>query len=84
MHLERILKAHNQLDSMTAKVLEVNPSHPLVKKLAKLAGEKGAIDTLADPVWLVLDQAKILEGDPLDDATAFARRLSSAMEKGLA
>lgn len=84
MHLERILKAHNQLDSMTAKVLEVNPSHPLVKKLAKLAGEKGALDTLADPVWLVLDQAKILEGDPLDDATAFARRLSAAMEKGLA
>lgn len=84
MHLERILKAHNQLDSMTAKVLEINPSHPLVKKLAKLAGEKGAVDALADPVWLVLDQAKILEGDPLDDATAFARRLSAAMEKGLA
>jgi len=84
MHLERILKAHNQLDSMTAKVLEVNPSHPLVKALAKLAGKKGALDTLADPVWLVLDQAKILEGDPLDDATAFARRLSAAMEKGLA
>ncbi|WP_262693088.1 molecular chaperone HtpG [Kordiimonas aquimaris] len=84
MHMERILKAHNQLDSMTAKVLEVNPSHPLVRKLASLAGEKGAMDNLADPVWLVLDQAKILEGDPLDDASAFARRLSAAMEKGLA
>jgi molecular chaperone HtpG len=84
MHMERILKAHNQLDSMTAKVLEVNPSHPLMVKLAKKAAEKGSVDTLSDSVWLVLDQAKILEGDPLDDASAFARRLASAMEQGLA
>lgn len=84
MHMERILKAHNQLDSETAKILEVNPSHPLVRKLAAKAGEKGAMDTLQDAVLLVLDQAKILEGDPLDDASAFAKRLSAAMEKGLA
>ncbi len=84
MHLERILKAHNQLDQMTAKVLEVNPSHPLIRKLAEKAKGKGAIDTLADPVLLILDQAKILEGDALEDASAFAQRLSSAMEKGLA
>ena len=84
MAMERMLKAHNQLDAVTAKVLEINPSHGLIKKLAKKAGEKGAMDTLADPVWLVLDQAKILEGDALDDAAAFARRLSAAMEAGLA
>ncbi|UTW59439.1 molecular chaperone HtpG [Kordiimonas sp. SCSIO 12603] len=84
MAMERMLKAHNQLDAVTAKVLEINPSHGLIRKLAKKAGEKGAMDTLADPVWLVLDQAKILEGDALDDAAAFARRLSAAMEAGLA
>ncbi len=84
MAMERMLKAHNQLDAMTAKVLEINPSHPLIRKLATKAGETGALETLADPVWLVLDQAKILEGDALDDAAAFARRLSAAMEAGLA
>ena len=84
MHLERILKAHNQLDQMTAKVLEVNPSHPLIRKLADKSKDAGAIDALTDPVLLILDQAKILEGDALDDASAFARRLASAMEKGLA
>ena len=42
------------------------------------------MDTLADPVWLIFDQAKILEGEPLEDPAAFARRMSSAMEKGLA
>lgn len=84
MHLERILKAHNQLDQMTAKVLEVNPSHPLIRKLAEKSKDKGAIDALTDPVLLILDQAKILEGDALEDTSAFARRLSAAMEKGLA
>lgn len=84
MALERMLKANNQLDSVTAKVLEINPAHPLIKKLAEKAAEKGAVDTLADPVWLVFDQARILEGDALDDPSAFARRLSAAMEAGLA
>ncbi|WP_417466101.1 molecular chaperone HtpG [Kordiimonas sp.] len=84
MHMERILKAHKQLDAISAKVLEVNPTHPMIRKLAERAAEKGAIDTLADAVWLVLDQAKILEGDPLDDTAAFARRMSSVLEKGLA
>lgn len=84
MHMERILKAHNQLDAVTAKILEVNPSHPVIRKLAGKAGEAGAIDALSDSVWLLLDQAKILEGDPLDDPSAFARRLSAALEQGLA
>ncbi|MCJ9430493.1 molecular chaperone HtpG [Kordiimonas marina] len=83
MHLERILKAHNQIDAVTAKVLEINPSHALIRKLADKAGDKGAVDALSDDVWLILDQAKILEGDPLEDPAAFARRLSAAMEKGL-
>ncbi|MFC3050601.1 molecular chaperone HtpG [Kordiimonas pumila] len=84
MAMERLLKAHNQLDSVTAKVLEINPSHGLIKTLAHKAGDKGALDSLTDPVWLVFDQARILEGDTLDDPSAFARRLSSALEKGLA
>ncbi len=84
MAMERILKASNQLNHETAKVLEVNPTHAVIRKLAEKAGETGAVDALADPVWLIFDQAQILEGEPLDDPAAFARRLSSAMEKGLA
>ncbi len=84
MHLERILKAHNQLDAIAAKVLEINPSHPVIKRLSEKATEKGALDNLSDSVMLILDQARILEGEPLEDATAFARRLGAAMEKGLA
>ena len=83
MHLEKILKAHNQLDSTSQRVLEINPSHKVIKALADGAKAEGALDTLADPVKLLLDQALILEGEPLSDPTAFAKRLSDAVAKGL-
>ncbi len=84
MHMERILKAHNQLDQISKKVLEVNPSHPVIKAMAERAGESGALENLENPVKLLLDQALILEGEPLKDPTSFAKRLSDAMAKGLA
>ena len=83
MHMERILKAHNQLDAISKKILEVNPSHALVKAMAERAKTDGAADALTDAVLLMFDQAKILEGEQPDDAAAFARRLSVVMAKGL-
>lgn len=84
MHLEKILKAHNQLDTVSQRVMEINPSHNVIKALAESAKAEGALDSLADPVKLLLDQAMILEGEPLTDPTAFAKRLSDAVAKGLA
>ncbi|NUB16893.1 molecular chaperone HtpG [Azospirillum brasilense] len=87
MHLERLLKQHKQLgmDAPAAKrILEVNPAHPLSKRLAERAKASGAATSLDDAAWLLLDQARIVEGEALPDPAAFARRLASAMEKGLA
>ncbi len=87
MHLERLLKQHKQLgmDAPAAKrILEVNPGHPLIKRLAERAKASGAATSLDDAAWLLLDQARIVEGEALPDPAAFARRLASAMEKGLA
>ena len=39
---------------------------------------------IADVAWVLLDQARILEGETLPDPAAFARRLSALLEKGLA
>jgi molecular chaperone HtpG len=36
-----------------------------------------------DAAWLLLDQARIIEGEPLPDAPAFSRRLSALVERGL-
>ena len=85
MHLERLLKQHKQLNGEIGKrILEINPSHALIKRLAERAKGSGATDALEDAAWLLLDQARIVEGEPLPDPAAFARRLAGAMEKGLA
>ena len=84
MRLERMLKAHGQLDKASSRILEINPRHALIKALVARAKESGAADALADAAHLLLDQARIVEGDPVPDPAAFAQRLASVMTKGLA
>jgi molecular chaperone HtpG len=83
MHLERLLKQHRQLDAAAKRILEINPKNALVDRLAAMVGRNGASDQLGEFAWLLLDQARILEGEPLPDPSAFARRLSTLLEKGL-
>jgi molecular chaperone HtpG len=83
MHLERLLKQHRQLSAEAKRILEINPGHPLIARLGELVGREGAADQLGDFAWLLLDQARILEGETLPDPAAFARRLSSVLAKGL-
>jgi molecular chaperone HtpG len=61
----------------------VNPKHALLKRLAALVGKDGASEQLGEFAWLLLDQARILEGEALPDPGAFARRLTLLLEKGL-
>jgi molecular chaperone HtpG len=85
MHLERLLRQHKQLNAGDSKrILEINPKHPLIARLVDLAGKDGATDALGDFAWLLLDQARILEGETLPDPAAFAKRLSSVLARGLA
>ncbi|HEY0523273.1 MAG TPA: molecular chaperone HtpG, partial [Stellaceae bacterium] len=83
IHLERILKQHRRLDMTAKRILEINPRHALIARLAGQVDVAGASDSLNEFAWLLLDQARILEGEQLPDPTAFARRLSALLEKGL-
>ena len=85
IHLERMLKQHKQLAEATPRVLEINPKHVLIEKLAKRAADGSGKDaTIEDAAELLLDQARILEGEPLTDPLSFSRRMAAVMEKGLA
>jgi molecular chaperone HtpG len=83
IHLEKLLRMHGQLQEATPHVLEINAGHRLIREMAKRASAEGAGDTLTDRIWLLLDQARILEGDAVLDANAFARRLASVLEGGI-
>jgi len=80
LRLERLLRQHKQLDKATARILEINPRHPAIKSLAQRVSLEGAADDLADAAHLLLDQARILEGEALPDPRAFARRLEKALQ----
>jgi molecular chaperone HtpG len=84
MHLARLLKQHKQLGEESKRVLEVNPHHPLIARLAERLGQGGTGPALEDAAWLLLDQARIVEGEALPDPVAFAKRLASCLERGLA
>jgi molecular chaperone HtpG len=83
MHLERLLKQHRQLGTTAKRILELNPKHPLIGRLSAMVSEDGASGKLGDFAWLLLDQARIVEGEQLPDPSAFARRLAVVLERGL-
>ncbi len=85
MHLDRMLRQHQRIPAPSRRILEINPSHGLIRRLAAAAAaeEAGASQALADAPYLLLDQARILEGEPLPDPGAFSRRLARVMERGL-
>ena len=79
--LEKLLSRQQDSGiSVSAPILEINPSHPLIKALAVEAKAKGAA-SVADAAQLLLDQAFIIEGEQVPDPAGFARRLGDVMAK---
>ncbi|MFN4276519.1 MAG: molecular chaperone HtpG [Ferrovibrio sp.] len=83
MHLERLLRLHQKLDKTSPRILEINPGHALIGALAARAQQPGAVDALNDAAQLLLDQARLVEGEPLADPAGFAQRLARVMAKAL-
>lgn len=77
--LEQFLIEQKQLVVAAAKILEINPHHAIIRHLAEKP--EANID---DAVWLLFDQARILEGEEITDPAAFTRRLQNFVEKSLA
>ena len=71
-HLERILDAAGQKIDAAKPILEVNPDHPMV---ARLAVEPEA-SRQQDWAHLIFDQAVLSEGGRLEDPAAFVRRMN--------
>ncbi|MBL6928669.1 MAG: molecular chaperone HtpG [Rhodospirillales bacterium] len=88
IRLERILRQSRRMGEAgeTPRILEINPKHGLIRRLAARVEDTGAAgaDAISASALLLLDQARILEGEQVADPIAFAERLSEVMEKGLA
>ncbi len=63
-------------------VLEINPNHPLIRAIGRRIAENGT-EEAAEWAHLLLDEARILDGDPPIDPAAFATRMNGLMLKAL-
>ena len=82
LRLQQILASHGQAPGGLKPVLEINPSHALVVALESMA-RSGDKNLFEDAVWLLFDEARLMDGEAPHDAPAFASRLTRILSKAL-
>ena len=74
-NMERILKQAGQDVPDAKPILEVNPEHDLVKRLAKMRSK----DKIADFSDVLFDQAVLAEGALPEDPAGFVRKINALL-----
>ncbi len=75
MHMQRLLKEAGHAMPSSKPVLEINPDHPIVKKLDAEKSKK----KFADWSDILFDQALLAEGGQLDDPASFVAKLNEML-----
>ena len=84
MRLQKILQSSGQ-DALSGKrILEINPTHALIRSLVERTRSEGSSHQIEDMAHLLLDQALIQEGELPSDPARFAQRMSDTMAKAVA
>jgi molecular chaperone HtpG len=78
-HLAELMRQSGHEPPPRRRALELNPAHPLVERLARLAREDSGSKRLADSAELLLGQALLAEGSPLPDPARFGRLLNELL-----
>jgi molecular chaperone HtpG len=77
--LERLLARAGQLGSAAKPILEINPRHDLIVALSNLGDAEQTLRE--DAAHLLLDKARILDGEQPADARTFSQRLARVMQR---
>jgi molecular chaperone HtpG len=73
--MRRIMEAAGQEVPESKPTLEINPTHPLIRRLDVEADE----ERFASLTRVVFDQANLAEGGQLADPAAYVERLNSLL-----
>ncbi|MCT6814615.1 molecular chaperone HtpG, partial [Bombella apis] len=74
--MQRLMRRSGQEMPALPPVLEINPRHPLIRALAERV-EKG--ESVAEHARILLDLARVQEGEALPDPSGFARTLAGLL-----
>ena len=75
-NLQRMLKMMGQSAPDIKPILEINPQHPMLKKMELLPNEGGHFDDYAS---VLFDEALLAEGGQIDDPAGFVRKINRLM-----
>jgi molecular chaperone HtpG len=73
--MRRILESAGQKVPESKPIFELNPEHPLVKKLE----QEGSDERFGDLAHILFDQANLAEGAQLQDPAAYVQRLNKLL-----
>ena len=76
--MERMMKMMNQDIPGSKKILEINPSHPLIKNLAHIHENNGDESLLKSCILQVYEGALLIDGN-MDSPTEFVARMTEIM-----
>jgi molecular chaperone HtpG len=77
--MEKMLKAMGQEVAPSARILEINPVHPLIGEMRTIAEKEVLTPVLGEYIELLYDQALLLEGSKPEDPARFAQAVAKLM-----
>ncbi len=81
--MEKLMKAMGQELPPVKRILELNPAHPVVKRLHELYTEQGDQAFLGDVAEMLHAQALVAEGGEIPDPSRFSHLLAGLLERAL-
>ena len=80
LKMQQMLKSMGQTGFPPMKpVLEINPDHEIVKKLEASSDES----LVNDAAWLLLEQALLIDGVPVENPSLFVQRLNRVLSRAV-
>jgi molecular chaperone HtpG len=78
--MQALFKAMGQAGMENTKpILEINPTHPIITRMTAMSDG----ESFNDACLVLVDQALLVEGMPIENPAAFVKRLNVLMEKAL-
>lgn len=85
LHLERLMRNHQQQTAFAStRILELNPYHPLIIRLADMVMDDANKTKVEEVARVLLDQAKVAEGETISDPSFYAEKISGYILKDIA
>ncbi len=84
IHLERLMRNHQQQTAFAStRILEINPYHPLIIKLSEMIHDDGQKSKIEEISKLLLDQAKIAEGETVTNPAFYTEKMGEYLLSSL-